>query len=211
MGNFSGETVIGKTGSSIPAEVVRALLDTLVADGARSGLENGGDGHAAERFPLPETYAYVPVCALSGLSPGDACPSVTQEFVPRGLEGSLETCTWHYREGGRVMVRYPGEYQRWFLGKNTVASLFESGEPLSFLYPTDGAVFVYEDAMTRAAQQMAVDVRGGDGNSAHLYVNGALVGESARPFTWNVPLSRGKLLLAVECAGETVEISVTVK
>jgi hypothetical protein len=58
---------------------------------------------------------------------------------------------------------------------------------------------------------MVVDCSGGNAQTARLFANGALVGESARPFTWNVPLTRGQLTLTVECAGEIAEITVTVK
>jgi penicillin-binding protein 1C len=198
MGNFSGETVIGKTGSSIPAEVVRALLDAL-------GAQN------AENFLLPARYSRVNVCTLSGFAPNADCPSVTQEFSPLGLEQTLKTCTWHYRENGRVMVRYPDEYQRWFLGKNTAAQLFKENEPLTFLYPAAGAVFMFEDASLGSTQQMSVDVRGGSAQSARLFVNGVFAGEKERPFTWNVPLARGNLVLSVLSGEETAEITITVK
>jgi penicillin-binding protein 1C len=204
MGNFSGETVIGKTGSSIPAEVVRSLLDSLVERDENRGIR-------AEPFSLPVSYSQTSVCALSGLRPGAACPSVTREFAPLGLEDTLPSCNWHYYANGRISFRYPGEYQRWFSGKNTDAVLFSEKIPLAFLYPANGAVFVYDNALTNTIQRVATDCVGGSENTARLYVNGVFAGESARPFSWNVPLTQGELVLTVQCGNETASVSVTVK
>jgi penicillin-binding protein 1C len=204
MGNFSGETVVGRTGSSIPAEVARALLDALVARDEAAGI-------FAEQFALPEQFAFTNVCALSGLIPTRACPSVTREFAPLGLEGALEVCAWHSDENGRAAVRYPADYQRWFMAKNSGASLFDAGGAPQFLYPVDGAVFVYENAQNETVQRLSVDCAGGEAQTARLFVNGTYAGESARPFWWNVPLVLGEMRLRVECAGENAEISVMVR
>ena len=204
MGNFSGATVVGRTGSSIPAEVVRALLDALVARDESAGV-------FAEPFALPETFALADVCALSGLAPSPACPSVTREFAPLGLEDALQMCAWHTNEGGRVAVRYPAEYQRWFMAKNTGASLFDAGGAPQFLYPADGAVFVYENAQSKTVQRLSVDCAGGNADTARLFVNGVYAGESGRPFFWSIPLALGEMRLRVECAGENAEISVMVR
>jgi penicillin-binding protein 1C len=204
MGNFSGETVIGKTGSSIPAEVARSILDALTAG-------DEGAGERPQGFPLPEAYALRPVCALSGRAPGPDCPAVTEEFALAGLGEALGPCLWHYREGGRVRTRFPDAYGRWFSGANTGAALFETGEPLGFLYPLDGAVFVYEDALPAGLQQISVDCAGGRDSRARLFAGGEPLGERGRPFSWTVPLSRGTTALTVECGGERASITFTVK
>jgi penicillin-binding protein 1C len=202
MGNFSGETVVGKTGSSLPAEIVRSTLDMLTELGA-----------APASFPLPEGYAKEPVCALSGMTPTDACPAVTSEFVPRGMK--LLPCNWHYRSGERVLTQYPAEYQRWVSGKNTDIVLFgDTGNAesrLRFLYPADGAVFVYDPAIPLEAQQFSVDCIGGNENHAALFCNGIFIGESERPFSWTVPVMQAQMTLSVVCGDARAEIAVTMK
>jgi penicillin-binding protein 1C len=72
MGNFTGETVIGRTGSSVPARIVRELLEFLEA------------GQPPADFAAPEGWELAPVCALSGMPPGPYCVSTIQEWVRRG-------------------------------------------------------------------------------------------------------------------------------
>jgi penicillin-binding protein 1C len=212
MGNFSGETVVGKTGSSIPAEIVRAALDMLT---------QRDSGRPPQAFPLPDIWVKADICALSGMAPSSACPAVTGEFIPRSAAAGRPVCTWHYVDGGKAGVRYPAEYQRWLSGKNTPVTLFwqpaaqggvtdspGSANPLRFLYPADGAVFVYDPAIPSEIQRFSVDCIGGNENRATLLGNGVPLGESERPFSWTVPLARSPLTLTVVCGNERVEIRV---
>jgi hypothetical protein len=139
----------------------------------------------------------------------------------------LALCNWHYRAGARVLVQYPAEYQRWISGKNTDVALFwdashgatpqvreDSAAPansLRFLYPADGAMFVYDPSIPREIQQFSVDCIGGSGDRAALYCNSILVGETGRPFSWTVPVIRSSMTLAVVCGNERAEIRVEVQ
>ncbi len=102
MGNFSGNTVMGKTGSSLPAAVAKNVLDYLSAG-------------AVNQFPVPEHYKKVKVCALSGKAPGECCPSVSEEYVhmDRLVGFGKDKCSWHVKENGKTAVKYPAEYQKW--------------------------------------------------------------------------------------------------
>jgi penicillin-binding protein 1C len=71
---------------------------------------------AADRGPLtlparPAAIVSRPVCALSGLAPGGACP-VKHEHFRRGTEPTTP-CTWHRRSGNGVRVVYPPELTKW--------------------------------------------------------------------------------------------------
>jgi penicillin-binding protein 1C len=67
MGNFSGETVIGRTGSSVPARIASDLLKAL--EGAGSPAD----------FPSAPNAREVQVCALSGMAAGPFCTGSAQE------------------------------------------------------------------------------------------------------------------------------------
>ena len=202
LGNFEGETVIRQTGSSIPATIVRDLLDTLTKQ------------YGASSFEQPETYAKQDVCVLSGMKPSKDCPSVTQEFVAvddKSLEtdNALQThdsvnktCTWHYRENGRVQIRYPSEYQHWSAGKNMAGSFSSNGTDLDFLYPTDGAVFVFDPTVPRNVQSLRVEAVGGSLQQAELFVDNKSAGRVTGRFFWNIPLEQGTHMLSVVCGGE---------
>ena len=200
MGNVTGETVIGETGSSIPAGVVRYILDSLEKRRNASKEEM--------QFDKPERYVKRKVCALSGMAPTNYCTAVTEEFVLAGT--NLEPCTYHVYKNGKIEISYPNEYQRWFGGKNMNGSLSYGGA-FEFVYPQDNAVFIYDSSL-RTMQNLKIDVAGGSGNSAELFIDGAFFGTSMRPFSWYIPIEKGSHLLeAVSEAGETCRIKILVK
>ncbi len=197
MGNLSGETVIGETGSSIPAKIVRFLLDSLQKKGEKP------------EFLQPEKFEKRHICALSGMAAGRICPSVTAEYVRKGEK--LEKCRWHYVDAsGRVQVKYPNEYQRWLGGKNMNGELNFEGR-FRFFYPLNGAVFVYDSSLGKNEQQLRIDLLGGTEETAELFCDGFSIGAKTRPFSWYLPLTPGTHRLQAYCGGESDEISITIK
>jgi penicillin-binding protein 1C len=190
LGNFGGETVIRKTGSSIPAGIVRRILDYLV--------ERDGPA-AAQAFRQPVLWKKHRICALSGMAAGPDCPAVTLEYRAE----DAPACTWHYRTGGRTVVRYPSRYQHYASGSN-MAPVFEQGgiSPLAILYPTDGASFVYDRTIPSHIQMLTVEAYGGRTDTAELSIDGKNRGRAHGRFAWSVPLERGTHTITVRCAGE---------
>lgn len=197
MGNYSGETVLRQTGSSLPAQVVRHLLDKLSAN------------TSVRDFPQPKNYKKVSVCALSGMGLTEYCPTSTEEYVElvfANASQGLESCNWHH-SGETVLgqsrsnsfrvtsIRYPQEYQRWLQGKTTPSSYFVQAS-LKILYPQSGAIFLYDQGIPASAQKIRVDATG-SGERAELLVNGQSLGTSLAPFNWYVPLELGKMSLEV--------------
>ena len=230
MGNHSGETVIQQTGSSLPATVVRFLLDELTERAA--GDDAARHYHPSDKmafpqdFPQPKNFQKTHVCALSGMKPTEHCPSVTEEYVAVALGNSaggkgLAFCDWHYSAedlfGGKqfnsitaVSIRYPQEYQRWLQGKTTPSSFFDTA-PLAILYPQPGAVFLFDQGIPPSAQKIRVEATG-SGKAAELFVNGKSLGASAAPFSWLVPLELGTMSLKVVLdSGESVTHRIQVK
>ncbi len=66
MGNFSGETVVGKTGSSIPAKIARDILVLL-------------QGNKGEDFKKPSQFKKMRICSLSGKLASENCPDTVKE------------------------------------------------------------------------------------------------------------------------------------
>ena len=200
MGNVTGETVIGETGSSIPAGVVRYILDSLEKQSSAS--------KAQMEFDKPEKYVKQKVCALSGMAPTEYCTALAEEFVLAGTKP--EPCNYHVLRNGRIEINYPNEYQRWFGGKNMNGSLSYGGA-FEFVYPQDNAVFLYDQSL-REMQNLKIDVAGGTGNTAALYIDGVLYGVSERPFSWYIPVEQGRHgLEAVSETGESTFITILVK
>jgi len=203
LGNFAGETVVKQTGSSIPAAIVRDLLDTLTKQ------------YGAQEFMQPQTFAKQNVCVLSNMKPTDACPSITQEYVSTDSIHSdtkeREPCTYHFVSNGRVQIRYPSEYQHWAAGKNMAGTYMQSDTQLSFLFPRNGAAFVYDPTVPQSVQSLRVEVVGGRTLSAELLVDGESAGTVDGRFYWNVPLTKGNHTLTVVCGEEKASIIYSVE
>lgn len=200
MGNVTGETVIGETGSSIPAGVVRFILDEL---------ESRNNVPMEEKaFDKPERYKKQKVCAVSGMAPTQYCKSITEEYVLSGE--MLEPCTYHVLNNGKIEVHYPNEYQRWFGGRNMNGALTYNGE-FKFFYPQDESVFLFDKSLG-AKQRLKIDVAGGSGTKAELFVDGVSSGISERPFSWFIPITVGRHKLeAVSESNEICSIQIVVK
>jgi penicillin-binding protein 1C len=78
MGNFSGETVVGRTGSSIPARIAADLLTFLESREGQNS--NTVDEYAGG--PPPAGIETAEICALSGMPAGPFCPGTLREWLP---------------------------------------------------------------------------------------------------------------------------------
>jgi penicillin-binding protein 1C len=191
MGNFTGETVQGRTGSSLPAAVVRRLLLYL-------------QGDRGEPFLEPRDWIKAPVCALSGMTPTAACPSVLEEYRPRGWIG--ESCHWHVSRGSSVVVEYPPEYQGWFFSQAREGAIRYSASPLEILNPRNNYTF-FSSAGT-GAQRIPVEVIGGLDDTITVDHNGETFTVS-RPFVFFLPHRPGRHSLRVTNRDETAEVYFT--
>jgi penicillin-binding protein 1C len=200
MGNFSGETVIGKTGSSVPASIVRDSLVFLHENYARSGTSE------SLAFREPEGETRRPVCALSGRSPTEACVTSIYEYTDP--LSPPPPCDWHRVENGRVTVSYPAGYQSWLLSSRREGELEHSGSELAIVTPRDGFVFfAYAGGENDA---IPVEVIGGASDELQVFYDGR-TRAVRRPFRFFLPLERGRHTLAVRCGVETHEVEFTVE
>ena len=187
MGNLAGETVIGKTGSSIPAQIVRELLDALTAQ------------YGAKTFLPPKLYEKQKICALSGMALGAQCPSAVSEYVKKNTERA--PCSWHRKENGMLRVIYPAEYAAWANGKNIGGSA-QSGGRLTVAYPKDNAVFLFDASLVPESQMLPVYASGGEAKEAELFVDGKSFGSANGASGWRIPLERGHHLIIVRSGTE---------
>lgn len=197
MGNFSGETVVGKTGSSIPAQIVKDILVFLESDGREH-----------KKFSEPEDYVRRKICSLSGNLAGPDCPTAVSEYIETYKLDSESQCDWHIGKD----VSYPETYTTWFLLKNRLGNLSYSGEPLKIVSPRNGSLFYFdESAGMENHQNLIVDVNGGTSDTCILYLDGEYFDASLRPYRFRVPLTRGKHVLKVTEGFSGDEISISVR
>jgi penicillin-binding protein 1C len=181
MGNFTGETVIGRTGSSAPAALVRELLVFL-------------QGQSGEAFLEPSAWTKEPVCALSGMRPGPACPSVTEEFV---AVREREVCSWHEMRGASTVI-YPPEYQGWFFSQTREGMLDYGGAPLEIVTPREN--FTYLGTPT-GNNSIPAEVIGGSEDELAVNYDGEVFTVS-RPFIFYLPYRSGPHVLEVRSGAE---------
>ena len=199
MGNFDGETVVRKTGSSIPATVVREILDALT------------ERYGCRKFEEPEKYEKVKVCTLSGLSPSDCCPSVSYEYVLKTAVPNMERCSWHNFVNGRISVSYPSEYQHWAYDRNINAGEFFNSGELEIMFPKNNAVFIYDPSIPQDVQKISVIAVGGAESTAELFLDGVSSGKKSMPFSWSIPIITGDHVLEIKCGEKTAAAKYTVK
>lgn len=168
MGNFTGETVVGAPGSSLPARVLHELI-TAYSTGVP--------------LPDPRATTTLRVCALSGMAATPACPNPVAELVPIGAH--LESCDWHSEDG---RVRYPQEYWLWANQYGYDLSFQEQANP-DIVSPVDGAVYYRAPGAPGASQQARVFVVGPE--KGVVRVDGSVVYEGRLPASFFLPLTEG--------------------
>ena len=194
MGNFSGETVIGKTGSSIPAKIAKELLVFL-------------QGNEKVNFKKPAQYKKERICALSGMKSNQYCPDTLMEFVESDTYNDSAFCTWH----SRGKVTYPAKYSGWFHLKNRSGDVGELGLPLEIVSPRNKSLFYYDKTLPEHQQKLVVEAIGGMTDRAAFYIDEDFIEEKKRPFSAQIPLKKGNHRIKVECGKESAEIEIEVR
>jgi len=201
MGNFSGETVVGKTGSSIPA---RIAVDLLKALEQTAGGEKGFP-------PPPDNVREIQICSLSGMAAGPYCAGSAREWLPEENKEANRLCTWHRQPG--VAPAYPPEYQAWLAERfRRGNSALQTGASVGsrIRLPVSGAVFYFNPALPPEAQAIRVETTGFD-SGALVYANDILQGSLNNAGVFHLPLRRGRQRITVEDGGSVSEAEIDVK
>ncbi len=174
MGNFDGETIIGKTGSSLPARIARQLLTMT-------------QGKRETHFDKPLQYHKARICTISGMAANSNCHDTLDEYIPDSKP--LKNCSWHTKE----QTLYPAEYQRWFYLKERTGSLDESDSALKIITPREGSVFYFDSSQSPFSKKFLVEACGGGLDTAKIILDrnedSAFIIE--RPFSFWVELMPG--------------------
>ena len=189
MGNFSGNTVMGKTGSSLPAWVAKNLLDNLES--------------STELFPEPQGWHKERICSLSGMKAGPNCRAVVSEYVKN--DSSHPVCNWHAKINNEIQVVYPAEYQQWFRMINTSGVIENSQTPLAFVSPKEDALFFYS-SLYKKTQAIPCEVIGGSEDLLEIYYDDKPYLLAERPFIFSLPVEKGLHSCRIICGNEAREI-----
>ena len=201
MGNFSGNTVMGKTGSSLPAWVAKNVLDKLEGSGNKKYS-------ALSDFPEPEHWHKERICSLSGMRAGENCRSVVSEYVKDGVK--LNTCDWHTKLNGEIQTVYPPEYQKWLRNNPNKGLLNYSQTQLTIITPKNDSLFFYSSLNTDQ-QAIPLEVTGGTEDVLEIFYDDKKIATISRPFIYSLPVNRGEHSCRLHCGTEELTILFTVK
>ena len=193
MGNPTGETVVGTTGSSVPARLAAELLGVL--ESAVVQELSAGPSLAFVGGPIPPDTHEVEVCSLSGKTATPYCSGTLTERFPKG--NLPPPCDWHVPggSGGGGALRYPAEYRSYLSSRSRFGETSSGSH--SIRRPAEGSVFYIDPSIPAESQALRVEAVGFSPESLVL-LNGVPVGVLDFAGLAFLPLSRGRWTLRVE-------------
>ncbi len=199
MGNFSGQTVVGKTGSSLPAWVAKSLLDYI----------HGNEvSYSRLAFDEPQNWKKEKICSLSGMIAGPDCPATVYEYCQEG--SSRGKCTWHKMQDGELVTAYPAEYQQWVRKTRPGLQVEYSDTPLEIHSPKNNSIFYYSE-LQKEKLAIPVEVFGGMQDTLIVLYDEDFYTEIERPFAFSLPVEQGVHTCTVICGEESQSIIYQVK
>lgn len=151
-------------------------------------------------FSPPKNLVQRPICAISGLRPTPACPSIVQEyFYPEDISKYENNPDTFYqlisidRKSPQYRLNLPPEYNEW-LAMQPQPNLLPSG--LKVLSPRNGDVFLYYPNEGNAGQRLQFKLTKESNQPVEWWLNGEKVAtESSNSLFWQ--LSPGNWTLEV--------------
>ncbi|MBN2444822.1 MAG: transglycosylase domain-containing protein [Spirochaetales bacterium] len=204
LGNFSGETVIGMPGSSIPAHLVVDIISLL--------------DKKPDPFPVPENIKKVLICSLSGGLATNSCPGTLIEYLP--LTASVEPCQYHRTEKGVATIHYPPLYAYWARNQlgidgeyTPVSNQPEEARQTPYIRePADGACYYLDPSIPAAQQAVKFEIiHNNKADKLSVYVNGIKAADIMYPFTWLFQLQKGEWQIEVRDHDSSGVVRIRVK
>jgi penicillin-binding protein 1C len=200
MGDFSGNTVIGRTGSSLPAAIAAEMLELIHVPGSLFG-------QAPDSTPIR-------LCSLSGLRPNEYTPSTYIEFLP--ANDAPKVSDWHIIDprGGLenpvILTIYPEEYRSWLTVKDRSGMISKDTGIYKIVYPADNSVFFIDPAVPAADQILKIEGTGFSEGNSSVFINGVKRGETDNG-TYYFELKKGEWEIEFKATGGADRIKITVK
>lgn len=210
-GNFDREPMRGSSGVTGAGPIFHEVMMATVERLGRS-LEDTTPVAAPTR-----DVKRVSLCAMSGLAPGDACPTRVQEWVPS--DATIGRCTWHHASDEGLITVWPDEYRAW------AAQQFPNAAPVQraastavtahsgfqIVNPLGGATYLYDPTLRPEFQTLRLRARGTD-SDVRWEVDGIPFGTSRPDRALDWPLTRGQHhIVAIDASGQRADTRITVR
>ncbi len=201
MGNFSGETVIGITGSAIPARLAVEILTIL------------NNRKKQNKFFKPQGLITEIICPLSGKKLGKNCNSGVYEYFPPNTK--LEECDWHKVENEKIKVVLPPIYNDYIDKIENAEIQFDSTlikKEIKILFPNNNSTYYYDPGYGEEGQAIKFEIFCRDKNEKlKVYVNNNFYKELLFPFYFFFPLKRGEYNIEVKGKKDNDKVNIKIK
>jgi penicillin-binding protein 1C len=167
-GNFDGRSVINKTGSIVPTQIVTDVLTWLTARDSRARVSRD--------FAAPPHVVDARICTVSGKRETPKCPSTRIEFFRNAAEVP-DLCTFHANPNGQSTLLQEG-----FLGPDESARI---------LFPVNGQVFYLDRTLRAGTESIPAVLAVRRGEEASLTFDGVARARGTSLSTVSLPLVRG--------------------
>ena len=165
MGNFTGETVIGKTGSSTPAQIVIRILKEL------------NSVNQPKEFTKPDNLKRVNICPVSGDIATILCNGQIEEYFKEGE--TLTKCKHNETD-----INFNTSIISKSLGLN-------NSNP-QFFSPNNNSIYYLNPNVDEEQQQIMIKVLNPNSNSpVDIYLNNEFLDTLKYPYTKLIPMKEG--------------------
>lgn len=157
-------------------------------------------------LPVPEGIVKHKICSLSGELATPHCPNTVEEYFIAEQQPQ-QSCTYHQRTGGRVVVRYPELYRLW-AQKTLPASDFDLtlNPDRKISFPQNGDRFYIHSAIKRKSQQIPFEVMGfSSGERFDFILNGRIYQSVVVPQQVLWTLQQGRYTLSVRKSNKILD------
>lgn len=190
MGNFSGETVIGRSGSSLPAKVVSKVLEEFSSKRDFNGIEGTNS---------------IEICTLSGGQYTENCNTKITEYFKAGT--SPEPCKYHSSDGS---VEFPPMYSQWAqMYSYNNYGFSDPNNIVEVSAPQHGAVYYLSAEIPESSQGVEFQITGKGAFS--IESEGVLLCDGSLPFQDFISLGKGVWDLDIITEYGTIERRVEVQ
>jgi penicillin-binding protein 1C len=187
VGNFDRRPLVGSSGVTGAGPIFHAVMLA-----ARRRLHREPPAAIDSIVERPADLVEVPICELSGMRSGAACPSRRREWLPR--DTSPLPCSWHHASESGLLTLWPDEYRQWAASRGllddqppaagdvvrtaqTRVAAVRRDRRLAIVSPPDGAVYLLDPTLRRSFQAVSLRAAGASGR-VEWRVNGVPVGSS---------------------------------